>query len=349
MRVRTAILVSGRGSNMRALVEAARHPGYPAQIALVLSNRPDAPALDWARAHGVETAVVDHRAFFRDREAFERALHAELEARDVGCVALAGFMRVLTPSFVGRWTKRLVNIHPSLLPAFPGLDTHARALAAGVGEHGCTVHFVAPEVDAGPIIAQARVPVLADDTADALAARVLEAEHRLYPAALRDVLAPPFPVVTAPSGGAIAIARCPGRDRPVAGDVEAHARWGAAALVTLVTDRELASVGALDLGRLAVARGLAWHHLPIADFAAPDMAWHRLWEPLQPHLIALLRRGDRVSLHCFGGQGRSGMVAARLLAGLGLDPATAIAQVRAARPGAIETGEQERWVSHGAA
>jgi phosphoribosylglycinamide formyltransferase-1 len=182
--VRTAVLISGRGSNMAALLEAAADPAYPAEIALVLSNRDDAAGLDHARSRGVPTAVVESRVFGRDRAAFERAVTAELRGHGVELVALAGFMRVLTPGFVATWQDRLVNIHPSLLPAFPGLDTHARALAAGVKLHGCTVHLVRAGVDDGPILAQAAVPVLPDDTEAELAARVLAEEHRLYPAAL---------------------------------------------------------------------------------------------------------------------------------------------------------------------
>jgi len=183
-RCRTAILISGRGSNMAALLDAARDPAYPATIALVLSNRADAAGLARAEASGVPTAVVESRGFRSDREGFERAVEVELARHDVSLVALAGFMRVLTPGFVGRWQDRMVNIHPSLLPAFPGLETHARALAAGVRLHGCTVHLVRAGVDDGPILAQAAVPVLAGDTPETLAARVLAQEHRIYPAAL---------------------------------------------------------------------------------------------------------------------------------------------------------------------
>ena len=181
---RTAILISGRGSNMAALLAAAADPAYPASVALVLSNRADAAGLARAAAAGVPTAVVESRDFRGDRDAFERAVEAELARHGAELVALAGFMRVLTPGFVGRWEGRLVNIHPSLLPAFPGLDTHARALAAGVRLHGCTVHLVSAGVDEGPILAQAAVPVLDADTAETLAARVLDQEHLLYPAAL---------------------------------------------------------------------------------------------------------------------------------------------------------------------
>ncbi|MCX7684600.1 MAG: phosphoribosylglycinamide formyltransferase [Acetobacteraceae bacterium] len=169
---------------MAALLAAARDPSYPARIVLVLSNRPDAAGLERARQAGVPIAVVDHRAFRGDRAAFEAAVDAELAAAGAEIVALAGFLRVLTEGFVARWRDRLVNIHPSLLPAFKGLDTHARALAAGVKIHGCTVHLVRAGVDEGPILAQAAVPVLPDDTEATLAARVLEQEHRIYPPAL---------------------------------------------------------------------------------------------------------------------------------------------------------------------
>lgn len=183
--MRTAVLVSGRGSNLAALVEAARQPDYPAEIALVLSNEPAAGALVRAAEAGIATAVVPHRG--RDKPAFEAALQAALEAHGIGLIALAGFMRVLSPAFVARWQGRLINIHPSLLPSFPGLDTHARALAAGVRLAGCTVHFVSAEVDGGAIIGQAAVPVHPGDSAETLAARVLAAEHRLYPACLAAV------------------------------------------------------------------------------------------------------------------------------------------------------------------
>jgi phosphoribosylglycinamide formyltransferase-1 len=184
VRKRVAILISGRGANMGALIEAAKKPGYPAEIALVLSNRPAAGGLKRAGAEGVATAVVDHADFGKDRGAFERAVQAHLETHRVEIVCLAGFMRLFTSSFVSRWSGGMINIHPSLLPLFKGLHTHERALEAGVKIHGATVHFVVPEVDSGPIIAQAAVPVLDDDTPDALAARVLAAELCLYPLAL---------------------------------------------------------------------------------------------------------------------------------------------------------------------
>jgi phosphoribosylglycinamide formyltransferase 1 len=183
-RRRAAILVSGRGANMAALIAAAKRPDYPADIALVLSNRPQAAALGRAEDAGVATALVDHVEYGKDREAFERAVQAVLEAHGIDIVCLAGFMRLLTPWLVSRWSEHMLNIHPALLPAFRGLHTHERALEAGVKIHGATVHFVVPEVDSGPIVAQAAVPVLGGDTPDTLAARVLTAELRLYPLAL---------------------------------------------------------------------------------------------------------------------------------------------------------------------
>lgn len=182
-RVKSAVLISGRGSNLAALIEAARAPDYPAEIALVLSNSAEAKGLEYARGAGHATAVVDHRQF-EDRAAFEKAVTLELERSAAELVCLAGFMRVLTADFVARWRDRLLNIHPSLLPAFPGLDTHAWALKAGVKLHGCTVHFVRTALDQGPIVGQAAVPVLPDDDESRLAARVLAAEHRLYPRCL---------------------------------------------------------------------------------------------------------------------------------------------------------------------
>jgi phosphoribosylglycinamide formyltransferase-1 len=183
-RKRTAILISGRGSNMAALLAAARDPAYPAEIALVLSNRTDAGGLARAAEAGVPTAVVESRGFRGDRAGFEAAMERVLAEHRIELIALAGFMRVLTPDFVARWEGRLVNVHPSLLPAFPGLDTHERAIAAGVRLHGCTVHLVSAGVDEGPVLVQAAVPVLPGDTPAALAARVLEQEHWIYPAAL---------------------------------------------------------------------------------------------------------------------------------------------------------------------
>jgi phosphoribosylglycinamide formyltransferase-1 len=186
-RKRVAILISGRGSNMAALIEAAKAPDYPAEIVLVLSNIADAGGLARAREAGIATEVVEHKPFGKDREAFDRAVHAVLEKHRIEIVCLAGFLRLLTPWFVQRWSGRLINIHPSLLPAFKGLDTHARALAAGAKQHGATVHHVVPELDSGPVIAQESVAVRPDDTAETLAARVLAVEHRIYPLALRRV------------------------------------------------------------------------------------------------------------------------------------------------------------------
>jgi phosphoribosylglycinamide formyltransferase-1 len=178
------VLISGRGSNLQALIEACRDPATKAGIRLVLSNKADAQGLARAAAAGIETAVVDHRNF-PDRARFDAEIDRRLREKGIELVCLAGFMRILTDEFVDRWRDRMINIHPSLLPAFRGLDTHARALAAGAKFAGCTVHYVRRELDTGPIILQEKVPVLPGDTAERLAARVLEAEHRAYPAALR--------------------------------------------------------------------------------------------------------------------------------------------------------------------
>jgi phosphoribosylglycinamide formyltransferase 1 len=185
IRKRVAVLISGRGSNMAALIEAAKEESYPAEIWLVVSNRPDAAGLERARDAGIATTIVDHASYGNDREAFEQALQAVLEGAGIELVCLAGFMRLLTPWLVERWQGRMLNIHPSLLPAFRGLNTHERAIEAGVRIHGATVHFVVPEMDSGPIIAQAAVPVIEGETVDALAARVLAVEHKIYPLALR--------------------------------------------------------------------------------------------------------------------------------------------------------------------
>jgi phosphoribosylglycinamide formyltransferase-1 len=182
-KVRTAILISGGGSNMAALIAAAREIDYPAEIVLVAASNPDAGGLGKAEAAGVRALPFDHKSF--DREGLERAVNAELEKAGVELVCLAGWMRLLSPYFVDAWRNRMINIHPSLLPAYKGLHTHQRALDAGEKVHGCTVHYVRQEMDDGPIIAQAEVPVLAGDDADILAARVLQAEHRLYPHALK--------------------------------------------------------------------------------------------------------------------------------------------------------------------
>ncbi len=184
MKTKVGVLISGRGSNMEALIAAARADDYPARIVLVLANNPNAEGLARAGALGIPALAVDHRPFGKDREAHEKALDAALRTAGVQAVAMAGYMRVLTPWFIEAWAGRMINIHPSLLPLYPGLNTHARAIAAGDAEAGCTVHEVTLEVDGGPILGQARVPVLAGDDADTLAARVLEAEHALYPQVL---------------------------------------------------------------------------------------------------------------------------------------------------------------------
>jgi phosphoribosylglycinamide formyltransferase-1 len=183
-RLRIAVLISGRGSNLQALIDACAARDFPAEIRLVLANRGDAPGLARAARAGIATQVISHRDY-ATRDAFDAALDAALQGAEIELVCLAGFMRLLGEAFVEHWRDRLINIHPSLLPAFRGLDTHERALAAGVRFTGCTVHFVRTAVDDGPIIVQAAVPVLPDDNSAALAARVLEAEHRAYPLALR--------------------------------------------------------------------------------------------------------------------------------------------------------------------
>ncbi len=184
-RLKLAILISGRGSNMEALVRAAKSPDYPAEPVLILSNRPEAAGLTFAEAAGIRALAIDHKIYGKDREAFERDLDAALHAAGAEIIALAGFMRVLTNWFVSRWEGRMVNIHPSLLPKYKGLDTHQRAIDAGDSEAGCTVHWVSAGVDEGEIIAQARVPILPGDTAETLAARTLPAEHKLYAEALK--------------------------------------------------------------------------------------------------------------------------------------------------------------------
>ncbi|NYT59477.1 phosphoribosylglycinamide formyltransferase [Alcaligenaceae bacterium] len=176
---RIVVLISGRGSNMQTIVNAVRDRGLPATISAVIANKPDAGGLEWARERGIQTAVVPHRDY-DTREAFDAALADAIEHYQPHYVLLAGFMRVLTPGFVERFNGRLINIHPSLLPAFPGLHTHQQALAMGVQWHGCTIHFVTPVLDHGPIVAQGVVPVLADDTPDDLAGRVLQVEHKIY-------------------------------------------------------------------------------------------------------------------------------------------------------------------------
>lgn len=178
------ILISGRGSNMEAIVRACAREGWPAEVAAVISNRPGAAGLEFAASHGIAMAVVDHRAF-DGRDSFDAALAAEIDRFAPDLVVLAGFMRILTPAFVAKYEGRMLNIHPSLLPSFKGIHTHQQALDAGVALHGASVHFVIPELDSGAIVAQAAVPVVAGDDADALAARVLAAEHTLYPRAVR--------------------------------------------------------------------------------------------------------------------------------------------------------------------
>lgn len=191
--MRVGIQISGRGSNMQALVAACATADFPADVALVISNDPSAAGLEWAAERGIKTAAISHKGM--EREAHERLMDAALVEAGVELVCNAGYMRVLTPWFVDKWHDKLINIHPSLLPSFPGLDTHVRALEKGVRWHGCTVHYVRAPVDEGPIIAQAVVPVVAQDTPDALAARVLKAEHELYPIALKLVASGAAPVV----------------------------------------------------------------------------------------------------------------------------------------------------------
>jgi phosphoribosylglycinamide formyltransferase-1 len=184
MKKRVAILISGRGSNMRALIEAAADKDYPAEIALVISNVAGAGGLDFARKHNIPAKVIEHRKF-PSREIFDNAIDVALNEADIEIVCLAGFMRLLSPRFTEKWRGRMINIHPSLLPAFKGLHTHRRALEARAKEHGATVHFVVPELDSGPTILQAKVPVQAGDTEETLGARVLAEEHKIYPQALR--------------------------------------------------------------------------------------------------------------------------------------------------------------------
>ncbi len=183
-KLKLGVLISGRGSNLQALIDALSEPGFPAEIALVISNKADAGGLERAKAAGITTKVIPHKEY-ANREAFDAALDGALRGAGVELVCLAGFMRLLTAWFAESWHDRLINIHPSLLPSFKGLDSHGQALKAGVRFSGCTVHFVRPEMDAGPIILQAAVPVLDGDDEDALAARILEAEHRCYPLAVR--------------------------------------------------------------------------------------------------------------------------------------------------------------------
>jgi phosphoribosylglycinamide formyltransferase 1 len=184
LRKRVAILISGRGSNMAALIEAARDEYYPAEVVSVISNKTDAAGLQFAKRNGIEALAIPHKSF-ETRESHDAAIDEAMEAAGAEIVCLAGYMRIMTPSLIEKWAGKMINIHPSLLPAFPGLNTHERAIAAGVSEHGCTVHFVTQGVDEGPMIVQAKVPVQPGDTPETLSARVLAAEHGLYPAALR--------------------------------------------------------------------------------------------------------------------------------------------------------------------
>jgi phosphoribosylglycinamide formyltransferase-1 len=197
-RKRVAVLISGRGSNMAALIEAAKDKTYPAEIVLVVSNVAGAGGLATAQSAGIATAIVEHKTFGKDRDAFERALQSVLTQHRIEIVCLAGFMRLLTAEFVGHWQGRMLNIHPALLPAFKGLDTHRRALAEGAKQHGATVHFVVADMDAGPIVAQEAVAVHAGDTEASLAARVLAVEHRLYPEALRALAEGRIPLIPSP-------------------------------------------------------------------------------------------------------------------------------------------------------
>jgi phosphoribosylglycinamide formyltransferase 1 len=185
MKRRVAILISGRGSNMAALIRAAAAADFPAEIAVVISNRAEADGLKKAAASGIATATIESKPFSNDRPAFEAVLQSTLDQHRIDLICLAGFMRLFTADFVQRWYGRMLNIHPSLLPAFPGLEPQAQALRAGAKISGATVHFVIPETDAGPILMQGAVAINHDDTPEALAARILEIEHRIYPAALR--------------------------------------------------------------------------------------------------------------------------------------------------------------------
>src|SRR5438309_3755099 len=185
MKRRVAILISGRGSNMVALIEAARPADFPAEIVLVISNRADAPGLEKAKASGIPTVVIESSSFGKDRAGFEAVLQSTLEQHGIELICLGGFMRLFTAEFAKRWYGRMLNIHPSLLPSFPGLDPHGQALRAGVKISGATVHFVTPETDAGPVVMPGAVPVSDHDTVETLSERILEVEHRIYPDALR--------------------------------------------------------------------------------------------------------------------------------------------------------------------
>ena len=183
---RVGILISGRGSNMRAIIEAAREPSYPCEVVCVVSNRPDAGGLEYARSQNIAALTIDHKKY-DTREEFDSAVNVHLQSHYLDIIVCAGFMRIMTPVLIRPWEGRMINIHPSLLPLYRGLHTHERAIAAGDTEGGCTVHYVTTELDGGPIIAQVRVPILKNDTAETLADRVLVEEHKLYPAALAEV------------------------------------------------------------------------------------------------------------------------------------------------------------------
>ena len=185
-KIKLAILISGRGSNMESLIRACADPDFPAQVAIVISNKPDAPGLEKAEKMGISVLALDQKAYTQ-RSEFENSLHKTLIGNNIDLVCLAGFMKILSPDFVRKWTERILNIHPSLLPDYPGLNTYERALADKRTESGCTIHFVTAEMDAGPVILQHRVPILPDDTPDMLAIRILEQEHIAYPLALRRV------------------------------------------------------------------------------------------------------------------------------------------------------------------
>lgn len=187
-KARIAIFISGRGSNMDALIAACKKPSFPASIELVISNNPDAAGLDTARDAGIPTQVIDHHKFGKDRQAHERQIDAALQAHNISIICLAGYMRILTPFLINNWEGKILNIHPSILPLFPGLHTHAKAIEAGMKVHGCTVHIVTEDMDEGPILGQAVVPVLPNDTEYTLAQRLLKQEHLLYPQVLKNFL-----------------------------------------------------------------------------------------------------------------------------------------------------------------
>lgn len=185
-KLKLAIFISGRGSNMRSIIEACKQPDFPAEISVVVTNRPDAAGIEFAKSCGIKTEIVDHKSF-ENRESFEAEIQGRLQTYPIDLIILAGFLRILTASFIEKWPQKIINIHPSLLPDYKGLNTHERAIADGKSEGGCTVHYVVPEIDSGEIIVQKRVPILANDTPDTLSARVLVQEHIAYPEAIRIV------------------------------------------------------------------------------------------------------------------------------------------------------------------